>query len=178
LTGTPLVDPAARIDLDRRSGDGRLRSSTSGQPPAGSAEKAARGSGIAGEARSRVSGHESRRDLVLDAELDAANSTSASTRAEGRRRQRPTRRGGGRRGCVSGELLPAVLSRRTSTSGTASLLTSCSFSRSKPRRRGGDVGGVRLRRRRLGFGGRPAALGYAGRAKGVRKGVAQQGGAF
>jgi hypothetical protein len=52
-----LVDPVARCDLDRRSGDGRLRSSTSGRPAAGSPETAVRGGRIAGAARSRTSVH-------------------------------------------------------------------------------------------------------------------------
>jgi hypothetical protein len=145
LTGTLPVDPVARIDLGRRIRIGQLRLAAALQRRHRRRRTAASGGGIAGETQSRVSGHESRRDLVLNAELDAMNSTNVSMRAEGRRRQRAMRRGGRRHGCDSGELLSAVLGRGTSTSCTSGLLTSCSCSRSKPRRRGGGVGEDRQR---------------------------------
>jgi hypothetical protein len=85
---------------------------------------AASGGRSASEPRSRGLGHELARDLVLAAELDAANSTKVSTRAEGRRRQRAARRGGRRRGYDSGELLPAVQGTGASTSNPCGFLTS------------------------------------------------------
>jgi hypothetical protein len=143
LTGMLPVDPAARRDLDHTSGHGRPGTPESGRPAADSLETAALDGDLAGASRSRTPVHETRRDLPLDVLLDAANPNKGSNKTDRGRRRRTSRWGGGRRGCDSGELVLAVQSMGASTSGTAGLLTSCSCSRPKLRRRGGDAGGVR-----------------------------------
>jgi hypothetical protein len=124
----------------------------------GGAQAAAHDGDLAGADRSRAPRRGLAQDLSPDEELDAANSTKGSTKTDRRRRRRASRWGGRRRGCDSGELLPAVLGRGTSTSGTAGLLTSTRSSWCNSHRREGNSLGDRswwrrprvLRQRRLG----------------------------
>jgi hypothetical protein len=83
LTGMLPVDPVARNDLDRRMRIRRLRLAAALQRRHRRWRTAVSGGGIAGETRSRVSGHQKTQQLALDVEQDLANSNKGSLRQVG-----------------------------------------------------------------------------------------------